>query len=52
MQNPFVIHHFDNILKKNLTQVGIENCPDLVWNCDEPGLNLGSVRSYPKGDEI
>ena len=52
MQNPFVIYHFDNILKKNLTQVGIENRPDLVRNCDEPELNLGSVRSYPKGDEI
>ena len=52
MQNRFGIYHFYNILKKNLTQVGIENRPDLVRNCDEPGLNLGSVRSYPKGDEI
>ena len=52
MQNRFVIYHFYNILKKNLTRVGIENHPDLVQNCDEPGLNLGSVRSYPKGGEI
>ena len=52
MQNPFVIYHFCDILVKALTQLGVKNRPDHVWNFDKPGLNLRILRSYPKGDEI
>lgn len=37
-KNPFVIHHFYDLLKDTMKKLKIEDKPHLVWNCDESGL--------------
>ena len=37
-KNPFIIYHFYDILENTMKDVGIENRPDLFWNCDESAL--------------
>ena len=37
-KNPFIVYHFYDILEQTINDLGIENRPDLLWNCDESGL--------------
>ena len=37
-ENPFIINNFYDLLSQTITQMGIAERPDLIWNCDESGL--------------
>ena len=37
-KNPFIVYHFYDILEQTINDLGIQNRPDLLWNCDESGL--------------
>ena len=37
-KNPFIIYHFYELLQETVAKLGIQNRPDLIWNCDESGL--------------
>ena len=37
-KNPFVIYHYFDLLEKIISNLGLENKPEVIWNCDESGL--------------
>ena len=37
-KNPFIIIHFYDLLEKSVSDLGLQERPDLIWNCDESGL--------------
>jgi len=37
-KNPFIIYNFYDLIERTISQLGLEDRPDLVWNCDETGL--------------
>ena len=37
-KNPFIIKHFYDLLEKSVSDLGLHERPDLIWNCDESGL--------------
>lgn len=37
-KNPFVIYQYYDLLDKTVNDLGLQNRPDLIWNCDESGL--------------
>ena len=37
-KNPFIIYHFYDMLEKTIKSLGLEERPDLIWNCDESGM--------------
>lgn len=37
-KNPFVIYHYYDLLGETIKKLGLEERPDLIWNCDESGL--------------
>ena len=37
-KNPFIINHWYDLLEKTISNLQLENRPDLIWNVDEPGL--------------
>ena len=37
-KNPFIVYHFYDILEEAIKDLGIENRPELLWNCDESRL--------------
>lgn len=37
-KNPFIIYHFHDLLEKTVEELGVEDRPDLIWNCDDSGL--------------
>ena len=37
-KNPFVIYDFYDLVEKTIDELGIQDRPDLIWNCDESGL--------------
>ena len=53
-KNPFIVYHFYDILEQTINDLGIENRPDLLWNCDESGFhtNLKNAKSFLKKDKI
>ena len=36
--NPFVVYHYFNLLEKTISNLGLENKPEVIWNCNESGL--------------
>ena len=37
-KNPFIIKHWYDLLEKTISNLQLENRPDLIWNVDESGL--------------
>ena len=37
-KNPFVTFHYFDILQEAIEKLKTRDRPDLIWNCDEPGL--------------
>jgi len=37
-KNPFIINNFYDMLEQIVKDLGLENKPHLIWNCDESGL--------------
>ena len=37
-KNPFIINHWYDLLEKTISNLELENRPDLIWNVDESGL--------------
>ena len=37
-KNPFAIFHYFDILQEAIEKLKIRDRPDLIWNCDESGL--------------
>ena len=37
-KNPFVVYHYFDLLEKTISNLGLENKPEVIWNCDESGL--------------
>ena len=37
-KNPFIINHWFDILKETIENLGLKECPDLIWNVDESGV--------------
>ena len=37
-KNPFIINHWFDILEESIENLGLKECPDLIWNVDESGV--------------
>ena len=37
-KNPFIINHWFDILEETIENLGLKECPDLIWNVDESGV--------------
>ena len=37
-KNPFIIYNYLNLLEKTIHELGLQNCAELIWNCNESGL--------------
>ena len=38
--DPFVIYGFYKLLEPEVKRLGLENCPECIWNCDETGFSM------------
>ena len=37
-KNLFVVYHYFDLLEKTISNLGLENKPEVIWNCNESGL--------------
>ena len=38
IKNPFIINHWFDIIEETIENLGLKECPDLIWNVDKSGV--------------
>jgi len=47
----YVIYGFYELLEAKVKRLGLENCPECIWNCDETGFPMDPTNFKTIGEK-